>query len=115
MKFTEDCVMWIEKYVLVKSIFTLGETWVCHFDPESKRLSMEWKCTDTPANEKFLVQKSVKKVMLTIFRDTKKNFSQLISLKKVQLYTMLLIINSKGKFILFIKWFSCNIFIIYII
>jgi len=45
------------------------ESWVCHYEPESKRQSMQWKHLLSPANKKFNTQASAGKVMLTIFWD----------------------------------------------
>ena len=48
MKFTEDCVMCTEKHVLVKKMFTN-----CHYKPEAKKPSMEWKQTDSLLKNSF--------------------------------------------------------------
>lgn len=48
---------------------TVDETWVHHFDPESKRQSMQWKHASSPAPKKFRVQASAGKVMATVFWD----------------------------------------------
>ena len=45
------------------------ESWVCHYEPESKRQSMQWKHPSSPANKKFKTQASAGKTMLTIFWD----------------------------------------------
>lgn len=50
-------------------IVTMDETWVHHFDPESKRQSMVWKHVDSPAPKKFKVTMSAGKVMATVFWD----------------------------------------------
>ena len=50
-------------------IVTTDETWVFHFEPESKRRSMEWKHVSSPVKKKFTSQKSLRKVMLTVFWD----------------------------------------------
>ena len=39
--------------------------WVFHYEPESKRRSMEWKHVSSPVKKKFKSQKSLRKVMLT--------------------------------------------------
>ena len=49
--------------------------WVCHYEPESERLSMEWKHSDSPVKKTFQVQHSVKKVMLTVSLGTKGHMS----------------------------------------
>ena len=46
---------------------TGDETWVHHYEPESKRQSMEWKHQGSPAKKKFKTQPSAGKVMLTFF------------------------------------------------
>ena len=50
-------------------IVTGDESWVYHYEPESKRQSMQWKHPSSPANKKFKTQASAGKVMLTIFWD----------------------------------------------
>jgi len=50
-------------------IVTGHESWVYHYEPESKRQSMQWKHPSSPANKKFKTQASAGKVMLTIFWD----------------------------------------------
>lgn len=51
-------------------LVTQDETWVPHFDPETKAESMQWKHTDSPPPRKFKVAKSVGKIMTTIFWDS---------------------------------------------
>jgi len=48
-------------------IVTGDESWVYHYEPESKRQSMHWKHPLSPANKKFKTHTSTGKVMLTIF------------------------------------------------
>jgi len=50
-------------------IVTGDESCVCHYGPESKRQSMQWKHPSSLANKKFKTQASAGKVMLTIFWD----------------------------------------------
>jgi hypothetical protein len=45
------------------------ESWVYHYEPESKRQSMQWKHPSSPANKKFKTEASAGKVMLNIFWD----------------------------------------------
>ena len=61
MKFTEECVICIEKLVLVKRIFINWLTMGLHHKPELKRQSMEWKHTDFPVKKMFWVQQLVRK------------------------------------------------------
>ena len=49
---------------------TQDETWVHHFDPESKKQSMQWKHPDSPPPlKKFKRVSSAGKVMDSIFWD----------------------------------------------
>jgi histone-lysine N-methyltransferase SETMAR len=50
-------------------IATGDESWVYHYEAESKRQSMQWKHPSSPANKKFKTQASTGKIMLTIFWD----------------------------------------------
>ena len=52
-------------------IVTGDESWVCHYGPESKRQSMQWKHPLSQASKKFKTQASAGKDMLTIFWDVK--------------------------------------------
>jgi hypothetical protein len=48
---------------------TGDKSWVYHYEPESKKQSMQWKHPLSLANKKFKTQASAGKVMLTIFWD----------------------------------------------
>ena len=50
-------------------IVTGDESWVYHYEPESKRQSLQWKHPSSPASKIFRTQTSAGKVMLTIFWD----------------------------------------------
>ncbi|XP_048251006.1 histone-lysine N-methyltransferase SETMAR-like [Haliotis rufescens] len=52
-------------------IVTSDKTWVYHYDPESKQESMELKHATSPKTKKFKATRSNKKVMMTIFWDSK--------------------------------------------
>ena len=53
-----------------KQRFVTGdETWIHHYDPESKQQSKQWKHLNSPAPKKFKVQPSAGKIMCTIFYD----------------------------------------------
>ena len=71
MKFTEECVMRSEKNLLVKKCLQKDRTWVCHYKPESKIQSMEWKHTNSPIIKTYRTQQSVKNEMLLLFWDMK--------------------------------------------
>ena len=50
-------------------IVTRDETWVHHYEPESKRSSMEWRHPTSPRVKKFKSQHSAGKIMATVFWD----------------------------------------------
>jgi len=50
-------------------IVTGDETWIHHWDPETKQESMQWKHKGSPPPKKFRTQPSAGKVMATIFWD----------------------------------------------
>ena len=49
---------------------TGDETWVHHYEPESKQQSMQWKHPSSPVAKKFKTQPSAGKLMLTVFWDS---------------------------------------------
>jgi histone-lysine N-methyltransferase SETMAR len=51
-------------------LVTQDETWVHHFDPESKRQSLQWKHPWSPSPRKFRVVASARKVMASVFWDS---------------------------------------------
>lgn len=59
----------LEGDAFLSKIVTTDETWVYHYEPESKRRSMEWKHTASPVKKKFKSQRTTRKVMLTVFWD----------------------------------------------
>ena len=50
-------------------IVTGDETWIHHYEPKSKRQSMEWRHPSSPKTKKFKTEKSAGKVMATVFWD----------------------------------------------
>ena len=50
-------------------IITKDETWLHHFDPETKAMSSVWKTPKTPPPKKARVQKSAGKHMFIFFMD----------------------------------------------
>jgi len=46
---------------------TVDETWLYHYDPETKQQSMEWRHSGSPHPKKFSVQKYAGKVLALIF------------------------------------------------
>jgi len=53
----------------ISRFVTVDETWLHHFDPESKVQSMAWKHVISPPPRKFCVLVSARKVMATVFWD----------------------------------------------
>jgi len=47
----------------------MDETWLYHYDPETKQQSMEWRHSGSPCPKKFRVQKSARKFLASIFWD----------------------------------------------
>ena len=47
----------------------MDETWLYHYDPETKQQSMEWRHSGSPRPKKSRVQKSAGKVLASIFWD----------------------------------------------
>ena len=47
----------------------MDETWLYHYDPETKQQSMEWQHSSSPCPKKFQVQKFAGKVLASIFWD----------------------------------------------
>jgi hypothetical protein len=54
---------------ILKIIFTGDESWVHHYQPESKRASMQWKHPSSPPTKNFKVTPSAGKFTLTVFWD----------------------------------------------
>jgi len=50
-------------------LVTMDETWLYHYDPETKQQSMEWRHSGSPSPKKIRVQKSAGKVLASIFWD----------------------------------------------
>ena len=56
--------------ILYRKNVTADETWLHHYDPESKQESMEWHHADSPPPRKFRRARSAKKIMAVIFWDS---------------------------------------------
>jgi len=46
---------------------TIEETWLYHYDPETKHQSMQWRHSGLSRSKKFRVQKSAGKFLASIF------------------------------------------------
>jgi histone-lysine N-methyltransferase SETMAR len=53
----------------LSTIVTDDETWIHHFEPETKRQAMEWHHTTSPRKKKFKAIPSANKIMATVFWD----------------------------------------------
>ena len=54
------------------NIVTGDESWIHHFDPEEKRLSMQYRHTLSPRPKKFKTMPSAGKILLTVFLDSQR-------------------------------------------
>ena len=52
-------------------LVTGDETWLHHWDPDTKKEPMQWKHPGSPPPKKFRTQPSASKVMATVFWDSK--------------------------------------------
>jgi len=50
-------------------LVTMDETWLYHYDPQTKQQSVEWRQSGSPRPKKFRAQKSDGKVLASIFWD----------------------------------------------
>jgi len=50
-------------------LVAMDETWLCHYDPETKQQSVEWRHNGSRRPQKFRAQKSSGKVLASIFGD----------------------------------------------
>jgi hypothetical protein len=54
---------------ILERIVTAVETWLHHYEPESKAQSMAWKRPTSPVAKKFKSQPSAGKIVLTLVWD----------------------------------------------
>lgn len=64
----------LEKYQadpdnFLRRFVTMDESWIHHFDPETKQQSMTWKRPSSPTPKKFKVTSSAGKVVASVFWD----------------------------------------------
>ena len=52
-------------------LVTGDETWLHHWNPDTKKESMQWKHPGSPPPKKFRTQPSASKVMAAVFWDSK--------------------------------------------
>jgi len=65
------CRLQVQPQIFLDRIVMQDETWVHHFDPETKRQSMVWKHASSPTPKKFKVTLSIGKVTATVFGTVK--------------------------------------------
>ena len=66
----ENLDLMLQDWDLFKRRLVTGdETWIHHYDPETKEQSKQWKHQQSPPPKKFKVQASAGKIMCTIFYD----------------------------------------------
>jgi len=53
----------------LSQLMTMDETWLYHYDPETKQQSMEWRHSSSPCPRKFRVQEFAGKFLGSIFWD----------------------------------------------
>jgi len=69
-------------------LVTMDETWLYHYDPETKQQSMKWQHSGSPHPKKFRVQKSAGKFLASFFLGGIKTVSSsLIIFQRAKLWT----------------------------
>jgi len=67
-------------------LVNMDETWLYHYDSETKQQSVEWRHSGSPRPQKFRVQKSAGNVLASIFWD-KTASSSIIIVQRTKLST----------------------------
>ena len=75
-----------DPYGFLSRLVTMKETWLYHYDPETKQQSMEWRHSGSPRPKIVRVQKSAGKVLPRFFR-IKTASSSLIIFQRAKLST----------------------------
>jgi len=73
----------------------MDETWLYHYDPETKQQSMEWQHSGSPRPKKFRVQKSAGRILASIFGN-KTASSSLICSKGPNLQRGVLLVSASA-------------------
>jgi histone-lysine N-methyltransferase SETMAR len=61
--------VWRDPNDFLSRLVTMDETWLYHYDSETKQQSMEWRHSGSPSPQKIRVQKSAGKFLALIFWD----------------------------------------------
>jgi len=73
----------------------MDETWLYHYDPETKQQSMEWRHSGSSCSKKFRVQKSAGKDLASIFLGSRRQSPHRLS-SKGPTYQRRVLLNSAG-------------------
>jgi histone-lysine N-methyltransferase SETMAR len=70
------CGLMLQRYLnegeqFMNSIVTGDESWAHHYEPETKRQSMQWRHLGSPSPKKFKLSPSAGKVMITVLWDSR--------------------------------------------
>jgi len=87
------CRLQAQPEIFLHRIVTQDETWVHHFDLETKRQSMVWKHVSYDNPKKFKVILSAGKVRATVFGTVKVWWWQIICQKALQLQAYIMLMN----------------------
>jgi hypothetical protein len=68
----KQCAVTEDGDQFLSNIVTGDESWIHHFDPEEKRLSMQYRHTSSPCPKKFKTMPSAGKILLTFFWDSQR-------------------------------------------
>ena len=60
---------WHDPNDFLTRLMTMDETWLYHYDPETKQQSVEWRHSGSPCPKKFPVKKYAGQVLASIFWD----------------------------------------------
>ena len=62
-------IFWRDPNYFLSRLVSMDETWLYHYDPETKQQSMDWRHSGSPRPKKFRVQKSTGKFSPRFFWD----------------------------------------------
>ena len=76
----------VRSNAFLSRLVAMDETWLCHYEPETKQQSMEWRHSGSPRPKKFRVQKSLENSRIDFF-GIQTASSPLIIFQRVKLST----------------------------
>ena len=77
-------------------LVTMDETWLYHYDSETKQQSIEWWHSGSPHPKIFQVQKSAEKVLASIFLGSRQHLPNWLSFKGPNYQHGVLLISASG-------------------